>query len=201
MPIQKHLKGILFLTVYPALLLILNACSGAAYTNDLNGGFEEYSLGSENPYGWASNNFQSANRNVIFSVDRHTAHSGNYSVSIEIPLSAPSQKKIFNWVTRIENIKEGIYELSGWIKIKRVSVTPYIEIQFYGLEGNRMITGYNTREMFSLTGTNNWKKVSAIFKVPVGTSKTVIKAVLESYGNNGGKVWFDDLKLAKIRDN
>ena len=58
-----------------------------------------------------------------------------------------------------------------------------------------MIGSASTRKMFSVIGTYNWRRVNTLFRIPKGTTKILIRAAIQSSGNEGGKVWFDDIQF------
>jgi hypothetical protein len=185
---------------YYFLLVFITACGSMKTITEINGGFEDYTFSENNPEGWSANYFPQRDKFALLSADKSVSHSGKHSIFIEI-YSAPSgTDRIYNWVRIIGNPGNGVYELTGWIRTRKAVRSPFIELQFWGNEGERMISNVSTRKLYPVTGTQGWRKVSAIFKIPERATKIIIKAAVESRENSGCKVWFDDIQLEKIKE-
>ena len=62
-------------------------------------------------------------------------------------------------------------------------------------ENNKMVGFFTTQRTYQIQGTTNWTEVKTDFTVPEGTKEVRIRAGITSPENNGGKVWFDDIKI------
>lgn len=177
------------------------SCSGSVPSlNDyINGGFEEKDSGNPDPDGWFPNRLPGLNSLVKFELENETAHSGEKSISISITKAPSGKSTIYNWVKIIEGLKaKDIYELTGWIKTKKITNSPFIEIQFWNKKQNKLIAKVSTLTQYPITGTSNWHNVKTTFTVPEATTRALIIAGITSGGNVGGKVWFDDIQLKKL---
>lgn len=165
----------------------------------LNGGFEETESGF--PTGWAITLLPQTADFVTFDIDRSVFHKGKRSVSLQLNANHPDNQPIFyNWLQIITDFEpRATYTLRGYIKTENVKVTPVVVIQCWDQNFSQMIGFSTTESLFSITGTKDWTKVQTGIIVPSGTAYIVIRAVLGAPANNGGKVWFDDLKLTKAK--
>ncbi len=185
--------------VYLILSIIIFSCSSTKVPDKINGGFETSSSDNEDPDGWFPNRLSTSNRNIEFKLDGETAHGGGKSISISISKSAGDKSNIYNWVKNIEGLEtKSVYELSGWIKTNNVKNSPFIEIQCWNRKADKLIAKTSTTKLYPIMGTKNWQNVKFMFNVPAGTTKVLILAGLPGSGNNGGKVWFDDIQIKKM---
>ncbi|MEW6701698.1 MAG: hypothetical protein AB1298_03175, partial [Bacteroidota bacterium] len=135
---------------------------------------------------------------AILAIDNSVSHKGKKSVLISISQNHPLKQSVYNWVRRIEGLEvSSIYELEGWIKTEGIQKSPYFEIQCW--DKNKIIGRASTEQMYSLTGTKDWRYLKTIFTIPKGMVKVLLVAGVRSSENNGGKVWFDDIQIRKIR--
>lgn len=185
---------------YYFLLVFITACGSTKTITEINGGFEDYSFSENNPEGWSANYFPQRDKFALLSADKSVSHGGKHSIFIEIYNTPAEDDRIYNWVRILRNPGNGVYELTGWIRTRNAERSPYIELQLWSNEGERMISKVSTRKLYPVTGTQGWRKVNAIFKMPERTTKIIIKAAVESRGNGGCKVWFDDIQLEKIKE-
>lgn len=189
---------IYFLIFTLSVLIAIVSCGTAKIKNIFSDGFEDISYDDRFPYGWTTNQFRSSKNNAIFSIDYLTSHSGSKSALISIPQKNPIEPSVFNWVKRIDNLETNcIYELEGWIKTNGIEKSPYFEIQSWSV--NKMLGTTSTVKRNPVTGTKNWQSIKTIFIVPAGTIKVLLFAGVTSETNNGGKVWFDDIQIKKIK--
>jgi len=175
--------------------LILLSCSSVTTHDSMFESFETISDG-KNPDGWVANNLNLPKETAELSVDNSVSHGGERSILISISNLHPSTNAIYNWIKRVEGMHAGItYELTGWVKTKNIKFSPFVEIQFWGK--TKMIGLVNSIKDFSMTDVRNWEPFKKIILVPQGTVKVLLKAALQSRGNNGGRVWFDDIQIKK----
>lgn len=184
------------MAAFVCLIFFITACGGLKMANDINGDFENNFDDDEHPDGWTANQF--GRKYALLSIDNSISYSGDRSISIEIYKTHGSGNTIYNWIRSSGGIKNGIYELTGWIRTRSAVRSPYIEVQFWNNIENRIITSVTTRKMFSIVGNTEWRRVNAIFRIPPGTTKVLIRAAVDSRDNQGCKVWFDDIRLEKI---
>ncbi|MEW6506735.1 MAG: hypothetical protein AB1432_03200 [Bacteroidota bacterium] len=187
--------------VLSTLLVITVSCSGSVPSlNDyINGGFEEKDTGSPDPDGWFPNRLPGLNNYAKFEHEAKTVRSGKRSISIAITKSPTGKSAIYNWVRIIDGLKaKDIYELNGWIKTRKITTSPFIEIQFWNKKQDLLIAKVSTLIRYSITGTSDWRNVKTTFTVPETTTRVLIIAGISSSNNAGGKVWFDDIQLKKL---
>lgn len=192
MLIKNILASILFLA-----LLVFVSCSSSKIHDVINGGFED-AYNGENPDGWFANDLPQTKKYAELAIDNSVAHTGDRSILISIFNNHPPEITLYNWIRRVEGLKEGeIYELQGWVKTKNIENSPFIDVQCWS--NIKMIGIASTKNSYSVTGTKNWQCIKTIFNIPKGTSKILIRAGITSFQNNGGKVWFDDFQIRKVK--
>ena len=199
---MKNIKNIpvLFLSVVLVAFAVSSCGSSGKVDNKINGGFENADSGDESPDGWYANSFAYKGEGAKLTVDNDISHSGGSSISIVIPKSGSVQQTVYNWVRRVDYVKpKEVYELEGWIKTKNTKRSPFIEVQCWNDKTRKIVGSVTTVKKYNLTGTNNWKQVRAMFEVPPHTTKMIIRAGINSTQNKGSIVWFDDIKLNKVR--
>ncbi|NJD21479.1 MAG: hypothetical protein FIA82_02240 [Melioribacter sp.] len=195
--IDTRLKKIIIFLMILIPLALLESCSSSKIRDDIYGGFED-TYDGENPDGWFANDLPQTKKNAELSVDNSVAHTGDQSIFISIFSNHPPENTLYNWIRRVDGLKEGgIYELQGWIKTEGIKNSPFIDVQCWN--NIKLIGSASTSQNYSITGTKNWQHVKTIFSLPKGTSKILIRAGITSSGNNGGKVWFDDFKITKVK--
>ncbi len=174
------------------------ACT--AVQQDFNGGFESPGLQENIPKGWYPTEWPSTIGHVKFSWEK-LAHSGDYSVSIEILNTHPNERIAYNWTRIFEPFEIGsTYEISGWVKTKDLKAPPFIVVQFWSMNQWKLIdlaTAKNDKGK-ELIGTNNWTYLKTIFKVPTGTDQVRVRAGIASPENINGKAWFDDIRISPV---
>lgn len=193
---KKSFNKILLLSFLPIMVFLSVSCSSVV-RDKLNGGFEN-SFDDDNPDGWTSNQLPQTAKYARLAVDNSVAHSGDKSISISILKTLPSTNTVYNWVRRIDGLKPAVYELSGWIKTEGIKSSPFIEVECWNAE-NKMFGSATTETLHPVTGTQNWKQVKTLFKIPPGTIKALIIAGIGSSQNSGGKVWFDDVVIRQVK--
>jgi len=194
---DTQLKRTIYFLVTVILIALFESCSSSSVRDGINGGFES-DYDGENPDGWFANDLPQTKKYAELSIDNSTAHTGDQSILISISNNHPANKTFYNWIRRVDSIKEeGIYELQGWIKTEGIKNSPFIDVQCWN--NTKMIGTASTSQNYSITGTKNWQHVKTIFSVPKGTSKILIRAGITSTENKGGKVWFDDIKISKTK--
>lgn len=175
--------------------LILLSCSSVTTHDSMLESFETISDG-KNPDGWVANNLNLKKEAAELSVDNSVSHSGKRSILISISNRHPPTNKVYNWIKRVDGMYASItYELSGWVKTENIKFSPFVEVQFW--DNTKMIGIVNSKKDFLITGTKKWQIFKQIIIVPQGTAKILLKAALQSRGNNGGRVWFDDIQIEK----
>jgi hypothetical protein len=180
------------------LVFITAVSCGSIIKDSFNGGFEDVNYIDDSPEGWVSNLQNSINGYADLKVDKTISHSGKNSVTIHISKENPNKTITYYLVRRIDGLQEsGIYQLEAWIKIKDIKTTPYFKIECWG--NNKILGTVSTEKTHPLAGTKNWRPVTTIFMVPRGTDKTLLFANVRSMDNIGGKVWFDDIAINKIK--
>ncbi len=162
---------------------------------NFNGGFEIKSLLQNEPVSWFATRVSQTKDFVVFAWDSTEYHTGSHSVSIAID-SAHSQDIIaYNWTRTFDDFTIGKkYSLTGWIKTLNCKELAWIVVQCWD-ENYKMIGFSTTQQTYQIKGTTNWTEVKTDFTVPEGTKEVRIRAGIASPKNNGGKVWFDDIKI------
>ncbi len=177
-------------------LLTFTSCTSLTTNGLVNEGFETVSDG-KNPVGWVANNLNLSKKHAELSVDNSISHSGDRSIFISISDHHPPNMIIYNWFKRVDGLQPGwIYELDAWIKTEKIKYSPFIEIQFWNKL--KMVGVTSTLQDNFIKGTRNWVPVKKTISIPKGTTKILLKAALQSLGNNGGRVWFDDIRIKKV---
>lgn len=190
--IKINLTGIPFLA-----LIVFVSCSGVKVNDAINGGFEN-NYDGVTPDGWSANSLPQIKKYADLSIDNSVAHTGDKSILISISNDHPSDKTIYNWIRRIDGLKDDeIYELQGWVKTKNIKNSPFIDVQCWN--DTKIIGSASTTNGYSVTGTKDWQLIKTIFTIPKSTSKILIRIGIISSENNGGKVWFDDVQIRKIK--
>lgn len=173
--------------------LILLSCSSVTTHDSMFESFETISDG-KNPDGWVANNLNLKKEVAELSVDNSVSHSGKRSIMISISNLHKPTSTIYNWIKRVDGIQAGItYEFTGWVKIENIKYSPFLEIQFWNK--TKMIGIENSMKEFSVTGVSNWEPIKKIILVPEGTNRILLKTAVQSRGNEGGRVWFDDIQI------
>ena len=176
-------------------IIMLVGCQVISGQDNFNGGFETKSLFKNEPVSWFATRLPQTKDFVIFEWDSIEHHGGKYSVSISINQNHPQDQVAYNWTRTFEEFKVGQkYELSGWIKTKDIKETAWIVVQFWG-ENQKMIGLKTNQYSMPVKGTTDWTMVKYDFTVPEGTTEVRIRMGIASPKENGGKVWFDDIKI------
>lgn len=195
--ITKQIFNVIFLWIVLLILAgIFISCSSVNIKDTINDGFEESDYNGEFPVGWFANNYSYTIKHAELLVDNSVAHSGNKSIMISISKYHPKDIIVYNWIRKVDGLLVGeTYELQGWVKTEKIKNSPFLDVQFWN--NVKIIGSASTIKSNSVSGTNNWQFIKTIFKVPIGTSKIMIRAGIKSFENNGGKVWFDDIHINK----
>lgn len=180
--------------------MLIISCSSSKLSDKLNGGFENYDLTDRDLDGWTTNNLPQTKKYADLSIDKSVVHSGHNSVYISISKDHPQINTVYNWVRRVNGLEGRENELSGWLKTKEIKISPYFEVECWNEKEDKMIGNASTKKTFSISGTKNWQRAKIIFQIPKGTTKIFIKAGIQSSENEGGKVWFDDLQLKRVKN-
>ncbi len=176
-------------------VLILFACQSNRVPNIINGDFEVNPEQYGNPNSWFATRLPQTKEFVHFAWDSTEHHSGSYSVSIAIDSTHPQDQIAYNWTcTFTDFIIDKPYSISGWIKTMNLTETAWIVVQCW--DENQKMIGFSTNQnSIAVQGTTDWTLVKTDFTVPDGTKEVRIRAGIASPKNNGGKVWFDDIKI------
>lgn len=195
--IIKQISNKIFLRIVLFLVIgIFVSCSSVNIEDTINGGFEESDYDGEFPDGWFANNFSQTKKHAELLVDNSVAHSGDRSILISISKDHPPEIIIYNWIRRVDGLIVGeTYELQGWVKTEKIKNSPFLDVQCWN--NVKIIGSASTIKSNSVSGTKNWQFIKTIFNVPKSTLKILIRAGIKSSGNNGGKVWFDDIQISK----
>ncbi len=194
---HKLFKKIIFFLMILIIPALLESCSSSKVRDAINGGFED-TYDGENPDGWFANDLPQTKKYAALEVDNSVAHTGDNSILISIFDDHPPEITLYNWIRRVDGLKEGeTYEMQGWVKTKDIESSPFIDVQCWS--NTKMIGVASTKNNYSITGTKNWQSVKAIFNIPKGTTKILIRAGITSSQNSGGKVWFDDINISKTK--
>jgi hypothetical protein len=163
--------------------------------NNFNGGFETKSIFKSEPVGWYATRLPQTEDFVVFEWDSTEYYSGNYSVSIYIKQNHPQDEVAYNWTRTLEEFTIGEkYIISGWVKTLNCKETAWIVVQCW--DANQKIIGFATNQHSNpVKGTTDWTLVKSDFTVPEGTKEVRIRIGIASPKDNGGKVWFDDIKI------
>jgi hypothetical protein len=162
---------------------------------NFNGGFEIKSLFNNEPVSWFATRVPQTKDFVVFAWDSTEHHSGSYSVSIAIDSTHPQDDVYYNWTRNFEDFEIGKkYSISGWIKTENLKRPPSILVQCWD-ESNNMKGFFTTQKEYPIKGNMDWTLVKTDFIVPEGTATVTIRAGIQAPVNNGGKVWFDDIKI------
>ena len=192
--------GKLFLAAIAACILI--AAVGCAREENLlvSGDFERQTELQKSPNGWHPTVVPRLKDFVNFEWDDQVAYSGERSLSIAIDPAHPDDPVHYNWTAAVPACRAGgAYELSGWIKTENLAATAVIMVQFWNEEKSAML-GFATTQMdYPITGTSDWTQVGIVFTVAEGTAEVRVRAVVAAPDNNGGKAWFDDLRVIEIQ--
>ncbi len=191
------LTKIILANILFSVIVVFVSCNSVKVNDSINGGFEDTYDGT-NPDGWFANNLPQTKKYAELVVDNSVAHTGDKSILISIFNNHPPEITFYNWIRRVDGLKEGeIYELQGWVKTEGIKNSPFIDVQCWN--SIKLIGTASTLQSCLVTGTKNWQNVKTIFSLPKGTSKILIRAGITSSGNNGGKVWFDDFQIMKVK--
>jgi hypothetical protein len=190
-------------------LLLFSALAMAGSGNDVthaqdddgelvvNGGFEELDESGVNPAGWFPTILPGTAEFISFRLDDQVSHSGQRSALIEISPRHPLQVIHYNWAQIVSDFKRKKYRIVGYVKTENIFRTPAIAVQCWNADFTEVV-GFGTTEFnHNITGTTDWKKIKAKFKIPPGTFTLIIRALSVAPDNNGGKIWFDDISITR----
>ena len=193
-------KSIVSRFMFPQSFLIITLLLiGSQITmaqKNFNGGFEIKSLLQDEPVGWFATRVPQTKDFVVFGWDSTEHHSGSYSVSIAIDSTHSQDIIAYNWTRTYADFTVGKkYTLSGWIKTLNLKKPAWIVVQCWDDNYKKIISFSTTQREYQIQGTTNWTLVKTNFTVPEGTKEVRVRAGIASPENNGGKVWFDDIKI------
>jgi hypothetical protein len=170
----------------------------SAQKSDINGGFEEQEGTLGHPRGWIATRLPETVDHVDFQWDGQIMHSGRRSVSIDIKPSHPLDTIAYNWTRLVTDFEvDSVYELTGWIKTQNLKETAFIVAQFWDSSRVGLVGMATTQNVSPVVGTEDWTMVKTEFQVPENTAIIRIRAGIATPANIGGKVWFDDIDIAK----
>jgi hypothetical protein len=195
----RHWK--IVLTILPIVSLILIIGGAAAEKTFLQStGFESKSSLQKSPAGWDKTIVPKFVDFVDFIWDPDTSYKGENSISIEIHKDHPGDQTVaYNWYADVMNYEPGKeYELSCWVKGKDLKETAWICVQCWDESMSKMLNFATTQKDYELKGTFDWKQVGTVFTVPEGTQTVIVRAGIAAPGNNGGRVWFDELHIKEL---
>jgi hypothetical protein len=180
-------------------LLFLAAC-GNPPGLVVGGDFEPVSEFEGVPAGWSGTYEPSTAAHVSFAWDREVSHGGDRSISIAIAEDHPDTPVAYNWTRVVNGWKVGAtYELEGWIRAEQLSETAWIVVQCWNLEYEEMVGFATTQASHQVWRTTDWTRGGAVIEIPAGTEQVRIRAGIAAPDNAGGKVWFDDIHLRRVR--
>jgi hypothetical protein len=180
---------------YLIIVLVMFPAKSIMGQKNFNGGFEIKSLSQNEPVGWFATRVPQTKDFVVFAWDSTEYHSGSHSVSIAIDSTHSQDVIAYNWTrTYADFTIDSEYLLSGWVKTNNLKKPTWIVVQCWD-ENNKMVGFFTTQRTYQIQGTTNWTEVKTDFTVPEGTKEVRIRAGITSPENNGGKVWFDDIKI------
>jgi len=184
-------KNILFVFSLFAIISLVCSCQGINNQNNFDGGFEI----NPEQNGWFATQVPQTKDFVKFAWDSTEHHSGKYSVSISIDSTHPQDVIAYNWTKTYDDFAVGKkYSISGWIKTLNCGETAWIVVQCW--DAKNKIIGFTTNQnSHPVQGTTDWTLVKSDFTVPDGTKEVRIRIGIASPKDNGGKVWFDDIKI------
>ena len=185
----------LFILSFSIMLVLIWGCQRKSISTNFNGSFEIKKDNINEPQGWYATHVPQTHNYVIFSWDSTIKHSGKYSVSISIDSTHPNEIIDYNWTRTFPDFKiNKKYSISGWIKTRNLKTTAFLVVQCWN-HNNKMIGFFTNQGKQPVSGTTDWKFVKYDFSAPEGTEEVRIRAGLQAPDNNGGKVWFDDIKI------
>ena len=185
----------LFSSIFLTILISIFGCQNTSEQNNFNSDFEVNPEQYGNPNAWFATRIPQTKEYVHFAWDSTEHHSGSYSVSIAIDSTHSQDLIAYNWTrTFADFIIDKQYSISGWIKTMNLNETAWIVVQCWNAE-KKMIGFATTQNSHPVQGTTDWTLVKTDFTVPDGTKEVRIRAGIASLKNNGGKVWFDDIKI------
>lgn len=166
----------------------------------LNAGFERGVSNSVDD--WFATVVPRTADHVTFRHDSTERHSGNYSASISIAETHPSDTIHYSWgqshAIAGNYVIGGIYEVSGWIKTNNLAESAWIMVQLWSGATNELLSGMNSSALFQITGTSDWTYVHQRFSIPQGATTVTVRAGLTAPANFGGTAWFDDIAVRPI---
>ena len=189
-----------FFILFPLIgVLIMFGCQSNSGPNIINGDFEAAPEQYGNPNSWFATRVPQTKEYVNFAWDSKEHHSGSYSVSIAIDSTHPQDEIAYNWTcTLTDFIIDKQYLISGWIKTRNLNQTAWIVVQCLNAE-KKMIGYATTQRDYQIKGINDWTLAKTNFTVPEGTKEVRIRMGISSPKNNGGEVWFDDIKFEEVK--
>jgi hypothetical protein len=181
-----------------AVILVIAGCGEPADVLT-GGGFEPQSELQKSPTEWFATVVPKTREFVAFTWDDQIVRSGERSVAIAIAANHPEDVIAYNWTKPVPACKVGkTYELSGWIRTENMTGPAWIVVQSWNAAMDEMLGFASTQQDYAVTGTTEWTQVGVVFSVPEGTAEVRIRAGVAAPENNGGKAWFDDLRVREV---
>lgn len=175
--------------------IFLWGCQGTKASHEFNGGFEIKSPSNNEPAGWFARPDPHTKEFVAFMWDSTEHHSGSHSVSIAIDSSHPKNLIAYNWTRTFDDFTIGKkYSVSGWIKTENLKKSAWIVVQCRDAD-HKVIGFASNQKTHPVQGTNGWTQIKYDFTVPDCTVEVRLRAGIASPQDNGGKVWFDDIRI------
>ncbi len=116
---------------------------------------------------------------------------------LEIDFQDPSSFNYYNSVKRANVDSNTYYKLSGYIKTENLNDRHGVCLEVQDTRGWNI--SHSAEETDSISGTNDWQYVEAIYKtMPDASSVTVIARRVGEDGPLKGKVYFRNVKLEKF---
>ena len=178
-----------------SIISLFSGCERTITKNDFNGGFEAKSKLGNEPAGWYATRVPETKDFVVFAWDSTEQHTGKYSVSIAIDSIHPQNVIAYNWTRTFDDFIVGKkYSISGWIKAKNLNETAWLVVQCWD-DNQKLIGLASTQSSSPVKGTTDWAQVKSEITIPNDTKEVRVRVGIASPRNNGGKVWFDDIKI------
>ncbi|MGA8065876.1 MAG: hypothetical protein WCA47_00995 [Terriglobales bacterium] len=127
---------------------------------------------------------------VAAGIDDRIAHSGSRSLSLSYD-GGPAYEA--GWAEFVPVLPNADYEFSAWIKSDNVTTSSGPRIAIVDA-----FTGANLLLTDDLLDTHPWQEIKGSLRVPDGTNLLAVKIVRAPANTRiRGRVWIDDLRLAK----
>jgi hypothetical protein len=166
-----------------------------------NGGFELEADDGSGPFRWNATRPELTRDSVVLEWEKGVYYTGSRSVSIAIKESHPDSVIAYSWNRPLPGFRmEATYQVTGWVKTQDLKSTPFIVLQCWNQNMEKMLAFASTQDDYNLTGTNDWTQVKTTITLPRDTWRFMILAGIMAPENRGGKVWFDDILYERISE-